>query len=109
MGSDCLGDAVTVDLGAGNSFVQVEGTTGRDYNDDFQVTLDPAPPGAPIEPNFNRRFWERPNTILFAHGLNQTQHYKLTLAPRPYVGNEHAMGGQMKWPLAITSLTVWKQ
>lgn len=104
VGTKVFGDSVEIQLGVGNSFLGINGTSNSNHGV-FRVDIEPAPPsGAGRTKHWARTSWQVLQTTLVATGLDPDTEYKVTLTN---LQDDDTANPKLEW-FDITSLTLWK-
>jgi hypothetical protein len=112
IGSNCQGDSVTVMLGSGNYFVQVNGPRGYKYTDEYHIIIDPAPPPSiegTLAHSSNWRYFDYLNTTMLARGLDPDVKYTLTFTVGQFASNLYSLGETRDDPVRLSSITLFKR
>lgn len=104
VGTNAFGDSVKVDLGVGNIFMRLNGTSNSNHGV-VKLEFDPAPPGADATKTYWAfTSWQVLDTTLIAIGLDPQKQYQVTITNMQNDGVSSD-----KWPwFDLTSLTLWR-
>jgi hypothetical protein len=104
VGTKVFGDSVEIQLGTGNSFLSINGTSNSNHGM-FRVEFDPAPPsGNGRVKHWARTSWQVLETVLVATGLDPDTEYKVTLTN---LQDDDKAEDKLAW-FDITNLVLWK-